>query len=195
MTVRPISPSDTGASVNGSFSRQVIKGGKCQVGLWRGYATVKAGVSYASLNILIPAQQKGVTDTASLVIDANSRIQSVSMRPLGALTLGTSTGKLKFAATLTAATAALYVESAAASSGVLAVAAAVETINGPLGTTVGSSDVTYKIFATDGVAAGSAAASTVTASVDTKILVEIGFWIPATFPTELEVGKAAPAVI
>lgn len=195
MAVREIATSDRSSRVGGSYSREVTRLGKLLHGVWRGYALLKAGVSYASLDIIIPAQQRGLVDTTGMVIDANSRIVSVSMCPRKALTLGASTGKLKLATALAAATATLYVETAAASSNALAVANPVETINGDAAVTVGGSDVTYKIYATDGAAGGSAAASTVSAASDTYIDVEIGFWKPAPFPSRLEVGTAAPAVL
>ena len=86
----------------------------------------------------------------------------------------------------------MYVESAAASSNILAVpAAAVETLNYDAAVTVGSSDVTYKIFATDGAAAGSAAASTMTVTEDTRIDVEIGFIAAALFGSTEDFGFLA----
>jgi hypothetical protein len=195
MAVKLLSPADKGARVLDSYSRGVIRNGKICNGNWWGYATVLKGASYASLDILIPAQQRGLIDTKSMIIDANSRIIAVGICPRGVLTLGAATGKLKFAPTLASATAALYVETAAAVAGSLAVATAVETINGPVGTTVGGTDVTYKLFATDGGVGAAAVASTMTATVDTIIDIEISFWVSAPFPTRLEVGKAAPAVL
>lgn len=193
MATKTIATSDRGAGVNGSYAREVTRLGKLLYGRWMGYATVKAGTLYNALDIIIPAQQRGVTDTTGLIIDANSRIISVGMAPRGVLTLGAATGKLKFATALAAATPTLYVESAAAVANSLAVAT-VESINGDAAVTVGGSDVTYKIYATDGGVGAAAAASTVTASVDTIIDVEISFWKPAPFPTRLEVGTVAPAV-
>jgi len=209
MVVRIISPSDKSARVNGSFAREVTKLGKTLHGVWMGYATLKAGASYASLDILIPAQQRGVIDTPSLIIEANSRIVSVSIRPRTVLTLGTATGKLKFASSLAAATAALYVETAAAVGGVLAVTVpaytpvtvppttpippAVETLN-ITSVVVGGADTTYRIYATDGGVGAAAVASSMSSPVDTYIDVEIGFSLFAPFPTILEVGKAAPPV-
>jgi hypothetical protein len=193
MAVRIIAPSDRGSNLNGSYAREVIRLGTRLHGVWRGYATVKAGVLAANLDIIVPSQQRGVADTATFVLDANTRIESIGFAPRGILTLGAATGKLKLAATLGAATAGIFVESAAAAANSLAIATA-QTINNP-SVTIGGSDLTFKIFATDGGAGGAAAASTVTATKDTIIDVEIGFWLPAPFPTRLQVGTSAPPVI
>jgi hypothetical protein len=87
----------------------------------------------------------------------------------------------------------LYVESAAAASNTLAVpAAAVEQLNFDAATTVGSSNVTYRLFATDGGAAGAAAASTMSVTTDTIIDVEIGFITVNPFGSREDFGFLAP---
>lgn len=191
MSVREIRPSDTITRGVGSYDRIGIRMGGLQYCEWTGYALIKAGGAVANLDILIPSQQKGKSDTTSLIIPAGSVIRSVGFRTLGNLTLGAATGKLKFATALNAATATLFVESAAASANNLpAQTAAVETQNiAPV--SVGGADVTYKLFATDGGAGAAAAASTVTATKDTKVLVRIAFFRFPPFPTEDEVGYSA----
>lgn len=194
MTAVGKSTSDGLSRSIGSYAREgVLIGDRIQC-RWHGYATVLAGVTAAALDITIPSQQRGKADTSQLILPANAFITSIGLHPQGALTLGAATGKLKLAATLTAATATLYAETAAAAANVLAKPANAN-VTSNLGVTLpsaGGSAVTFKIFATDGGAAGAAAASTVTAAVDTKVLVSIGFIVQAPFPTTDEVGYAAP---
>lgn len=176
-----------------AFTETVVSRGMYSYGFWRGFATLKAGVSYASVDIIRPSQHRGSPNNESMLIYANSRITGVRMINRGAITLGAATGKIKCAPTLTNATAALYVESAAAVSNTLAVpAAAVEQLNFDAATTVGASNVTYRLFATDGGAAGAAAASTMSVSTDTIIDVEIGFIIVNPFGSREDFGFLAP---
>lgn len=153
---------------------------------WYGIAVVPSGSAAASLSIKVPSQEKGFDDLSTLVIPANSEIISVGFKVTGNVTLGAATGKLKLAPALDASAADLYVESAAAAGGVLSAATALN--NNPLDatTTVGGADVTYSIYATDGAAGASAAASTVTATSDTRILVAISGYYPADFPGDNE---------
>lgn len=176
-----------------AFTETVVSRGMYSYGFWRGFATLKAGVSYASVDIIRPSQHRGSPNNESMLIYANSRITGVRMINRGAITLGAATGKIKCAPTLTAATAALYVESAAAVSNTLAVpAAAVEQLNFDAATTVGASNVTYRLFATDGGAAGAAAASTMSVTTDTIIDVEIGFMTVNPFGSREDFGFLAP---
>ena len=176
-----------------AFTETVVSRGMYSYGFWRGFATLKAGVSYASVDIIRPSQHRGSPNNESMLIYANSRITGVRMINRGAITLGAATGKIKCAPTLTNATAALYVESAAAASNTLAVpAAAVEQLNFDAATTVGASNVTYRLFATDGGAAGAAAASTMSVTTDTIIDVEIGFIVVNPFGSREDFGFLAP---
>jgi hypothetical protein len=176
-----------------AFTETVVSRGMYSYGFWRGFATLKAGVSYASVDIIRPSQHRGSPNNESMLIYANSRISGVRMINRGAITLGAATGKIKCAPTLANATAALYVESAAAASNTLAVpAAAVEQLNFDAATTVGSSNVTYRLFATDGGAAGAAAASTMSVTTDTIIDVEIGFITVNPFGSREDFGFLAP---
>lgn len=173
----------------GATAKQTLRLGTKEFFEWRGIAKVVPGATYASLDIKLPSGEKGFDDTSSLVIPANTEIVRVAFKCGGALTIGAATGKLKLATAVDAATADLYVESAAASSGTLA--AATVTNDNPLDatTTVGSSDVTYKIYATDGGAAGAATASTVSASTETLIYVVIAGYYPAAFPVDKDFGE------
>lgn len=176
-----------------AFTETVVSRGMYSYGFWRGFATLKAGVSYASVDIIRPSQHRGSPNNESMLIYANSRITGVRMINRGAITLGAATGKIKCAPTLTNATAALYVESAAAASNTLAVpAAAVEQLNFDAATTVGASNVTYRLFATDGGAAGAATASTMSVTADTIIDVEIGFITVNPFGSREDFGFLAP---
>ena len=187
-------PGDFKNKNDGTYNRTLMYLAGVEHGDWCGYALVNPGANYSSLDVIVPSQQRGKSDTTGLIIPAGSLIRSVGFRTLGNLTLGASSGKLKLATALAAATGTLYVESAAAASNTLAAqATAVETQN-VTPVTVGGSDVTYKLFATDGAAGASAAASTVSATKLTKILVRVSFIKFGAFPTEDEVGYAAPAV-
>lgn len=192
MALKVINTCDRQSSES-SFTETVVTRGMYSYGFWRGFATLKAGVSYASVDIVRPSQHRGTPNNESMLIYANSRITGVRFINRGAITLGAATGKIKLAPTLTNATAALYVESAAAASNVLAVpAAAVEQLNFDAATTVGSSNVTYRLFATDGAAGASAAASTMTVSTDTIIDVEIEFMVANPPGSREDFGFLAP---
>lgn len=192
MALKVINTCDRQSSES-SLTETVVSRGMYSYGFWRGFATLKAGVSYASIDIIRPSQHRGSPNNESMLIYANSRITGVRMINRGAITLGAATGKIKCAPTLTNATAALYVESAAAASNTLAVpAAAVEQLNFDAATTVGSSNVTYRLFATDGGAAGAAAASTMSVTADTIIDVEIGFITVNPFGSREDFGFLAP---
>lgn len=192
MALKVINTCDRQSSES-SFTETVVTRGMYSYGFWRGFATLKAGVSYASVDIIRPSQHRGSPDNASMLVYANSRISGVRLINHGAITLGAATGKIKCAPTLANATAALYAETVAAASNILAVpAAAAETLNFDAATTVGSSNVTYRLFATDGAAAGSAAASTMTVATDTIIDVEIGFMVANPFGSREDFGFLAP---
>lgn len=168
----------------GLTSKQTLPLGGKNFFTWYGVAVVPAGASVASLDIKIPSQEKGFDDLGSFVVPANTEILSVAFKVAGDVTLGAATGKLKLAPALDASAADLYVESAAASSGTLSAQTVVNDNPLDATTTVGGADVTYKLFATDGGAAGAAAASTVTATVDTRIHVAISGYYPASFPVD-----------
>lgn len=194
MTIKAIATSDSKSELIGSFSRVGVQIGGRLYCRWFGFANILAGVTSSAIDITIPSEQRGLADTVGLMIPANSQITRIALFPEGALTLGAATGKLKFASSLAAATVALYVESAAASGGVLAAPTNwVDQIN-TTSTTVGSSDVTYKLFATDGAAGASAAASTVTATKDTRVLVCIDFINYAPLPLSNQIPKITPKV-
>jgi len=196
MTATGKSTSDGLSRAVGSYSREGIRIGDRIFCQWSGFALVTAGATSAALDVIIPSQQRGKTDTIGLVIPANAVITSLGLRPLGNLVLAAATGKLKLATALNVATASLLAETAAAAAGTLtAVATANVTSNIALSpASIGASAVTFKVFATDGGAGGAAAASTVTAAKDTKVLVSIGFVVPAPFPTEGDVGFSAPKI-
>ena len=192
MPYLPINTCDR-LSPEASFKEQTVQHGKFQTGFWRGFALLRPGQSYASVDIIFPSQHRGTPNKTSALIYANTRIQSLGFMNRGLITLGAATGKIKLAPTLNAATTTLYVESAAAASNILAVPnAAVETLNWDAAVTVGSSDVTYRLFATDGAAAGAAAASTMSVTTDTYIDVEIGFIANTAFGAREDFGVLAP---
>lgn len=186
MSVLPIGLHNT---TGAPTEKQTIKFAGKQFFTWNAVAEVQPGVTAASLDLILPTTEKGWDNVTGLVIPANAQILAVGMKIAGALTLGAATGRLKLAATLTAATASLYVESAAAAANVLA-AQTVET-NNPLDATdsVGGSAVTYRLFATDGGAGGAAVASTVTASVLTRVHVRVAGYYPSPFPPDSEFGE------
>lgn len=199
MPIRTIAPSDRGARFNTSYARTVVDLG-CGIGTfeWSGYATVPAGSSIATtLDIIIPYQDgKGGQDTVGMVLHPNSFITKVGVRALGALVLGSPTGKLKFASSLTAATATQYVETPAATAFVLnAQAVMANTLNG-FGTaaSMGSSEVTFRLYATDGGSGAATVASTVQGKdgKEVKVLVTIAGYTFLSDPSELDVGFSLP---
>lgn len=192
MGYKPVNTCDRTSPMS-AFMEQTVQLGKFQTGFWRGFALLRAGQSYSSIDVTFPSQHRGTPNKTSALIYANSRIQSVGFINRGVITLGAASGKIKLAPTLTAATTTLYVESAAASSNILAVpSVAVENLNWDSAVTVGASDVTYRLFATDGGAAGAAAASTMSVTRDTYIDVEIGFITSIPFGAREEFGVLAP---
>ncbi len=174
-----------------------------------GYCIVPTGGTAASLPVIIPNQQKNLADVTGLVIPANAYIAQVGFCTRAAVTLGATTGKLKLAPALTTATAGLYVESAAAVSNTLASQSSAnaaketgrvnpDTLNyvqtqNITPVTVGGSPVTYSLYATDGGAAGAAAASTVTSPTSSvvKVLVRVQYLLFRQPPTEDEIGYSA----
>lgn len=187
-----VNPSDAVESNKGSFQNQAVRRFDGWVSCdWVGRAKVLSSGTVASLEVVRHNPQLGTAPNASLIIPANALITRVAFRTLGALTMGAATGKLKLAPTLTNSTAGLYVASAAASATVLAAQTDyVSTINTPAGVTVGSSEVTFKLFATDGATAGSEVASTVTATTDTEIIVVVSFLARDILPIDTSVYKA-----
>lgn len=183
-----IQPSDTHAGMleGAAFKNQSIRlGGFCFFE-WLGRGTVPSSGTVASISIRRPAPLKGQTALPDLIIPANTFITRLAFLPLGAITLGAATGKVKLATTLTNST--YQATSAAAVSNVLAVPAAeIESSSTGLrsltGVNVGTSDVTLKLFATDGAAAGSEVASTMTASTNTDVLVYVTGYCRVTFPS------------
>lgn len=191
MPIKAIATSDAKTEQSGSYSRTGVQIGGVQYCRWIGFANVLAGVTASSLDIIIPSQQRGLADTIGLIIDGRSNIQTIGIQPEGVLILGSSTGKLKFASTLASATTGLYVESAAASAGSLAVAPAIIQYNQPP-LSIGTNDLTFKLYATDGGAGASAGTSTVTAIKDTRVIVTICFTNYTPFPLSNEVPGLTP---
>jgi hypothetical protein len=193
MAVRKISPADKKSSQTGSFSREVLEIGGLHFGSWRGYGLIRAGATVSAIDIVIPSEQRGIANTTGLIIDGDSYITSVGLRTLGNITHAVGNGKIKLAPILASPTQAVYTELTAFSNVIAAGFTSVQNNNTATWTSVGSSPVTYRLFATDGAAGAAAAASTVTASVDTKILVMVNFYRHIPFPASTEFGIAAPS--
>lgn len=188
MAFHEISTADTRSETKGSFSRQVVRLGGIIYGHWTGYALLKAGASYASVDIILPSYQRSLNNVVGLKLDALTAITSIGMKALGPITLGAATGKLKFASSLNNAVATNYVESAAAVSNVLAKpTTASRQLNSAANWAIFTEERTFKIYATDGAAAGAAAASTMTVTTDTRILVELNFMGHAHFPSNEDI--------
>lgn len=180
--VNIVNPSDAVEAQRGSYKDQAVRNfdGSASA-LWYGRATVPSTGSVASLSIVRYEPQLDIAGNAAFTIPANSLITRIAFHVSGAVTLGAATGKLKLAPTIASNTAGHYVFSPAAVSNTLAANAAYEYNDSGYtagGVTVGNADVTFKIFATGGQAAGSDVASTVTATKDTDIIVAVGFITP-----------------
>lgn len=172
-----------------AYEREMLRVGGLLLFDWLGYALVRPGVTAAILDIIVPSRQRDVADTVGLVIPATAVITRVGVRVPSAVTLGAATGKLKIATSLTQNSAVLTATSAAASSNSLA--AAVFKVDNNLNvasTGVGGADVTYRIYATDGAALGSEAASTVTAAAETRLEVQICGYMHDDFALAGEAG-------
>ncbi len=181
-----ISTSDFNTRFDLSYARIGIDMNDHESYRWVGYVDVQAGASYASMDIITPARQKGKPDVTSLVIPGNSYIRHLAFKPLGNLTIGAATGKLKLATSLASVTAGLTVESAAASGGTLTAPTDEYQTRNITSVLVGSSDVTFKLFATD----GTTGASTVSTPDPkrTRILFMVAFIKFCRFPTEVEIS-------
>lgn len=191
MAFHEIATADTRSETKGSFSRQVVRLGGIVYGHWTGYALLKAGASYASVDIILPSYQRSLNNVVGLTLDTLTAVTSIGMKPLGPITLGAATGKLKFASSLANAVTTNYVESLPAASSVLAVSATpFRQLNGTANWTIFTGERTFKIYATDGAAAGAAVASTMSVTEDTRILVELNFMSHAHFPTEEDIPMA-----
>jgi hypothetical protein len=191
-------PSDTNAGMleGGAFKNQAIRLGGFGFFEWLGKATVPSTGAIASLNIRRPPPMKGQSAVSALIIPANTTLTRLAFLPLGEITLGAATGKIKLSATLTNTT--YQATSAAASSSVLAVPASeIESSSTGLrsltGVNIGTSEVTLKIFATDGASAGEAA-STMTATTDTDILVYVAGYCRVPFPSSESFLKDPPVI-
>lgn len=193
MAVNIVNPSDAVEAQRGSYKDQVVRTFEGAArGLWYGRATVPSSGTVASLNIVRYEPQLDIAGNAALTIPANSLITRIAFHLEGDITLGAATGKIKIAPTLTDNTSGLYLFSAAASSNTLAKNTAGAYTDSGLsvaGVSVGGADVTFKVFATGGQAAGSDVASTMTATTDTEIIVAIGFITPDEFIPPTQVFK------
>ncbi|MGB6301096.1 MAG: hypothetical protein WBF90_33645 [Rivularia sp. (in: cyanobacteria)] len=185
MAFHEIATADTRSETKASFSRQVTRIGGLLFGHWTGYALLKAGGSYASVDITLPSYQRSLNNKAELKLDNLSAITAIGFQPLGDITLGAATGKLKFASSLDEATATDYTESSAASGGTLSTSEdAYRKLNSPSNWTINSDgERIFKIYATNGGAGASATASTMSVTQDTRILIAVNFFAHAHFPT------------
>lgn len=181
-----ISTSDFNTRFDLSYARVGIDMNDHESYRWVGYVDVNAGGSYSSFDIITPSRQKGKPDVPSLIIPANSFITQVSFKPLGNLTMGAAAGKLKLATAIASTTAGLFTESVAASGGTLTKRDAEYAAQNITPVAVGTSDVTYKLFATDGTTAPSTVSTP--DPKKTRILVMVSFIKFCRFPTEIEVS-------
>lgn len=184
-----VSTSDFNTRFDLSYSRDGIDMNTYESYRWVGYVDVLPGASYASLDIITPSRQKGKADRPSLIIPGGSFIQQVSFKPLGNLTLAAATGKLKLATAVDAATATLISESAAAVGGTLTKVDNEYATRNITPVTVGTSDVIYKIFATNGATVASTVTTPTGATASTRILVMVSFVKFCRFPTEIEISS------
>lgn len=182
MSFRVISPSDKSAS-DGSWSNEAVRVGDGMIAFdWKGWVKLKAGTAANTFPIYRFDPQRGVAPKTALVIPANSFITKMgfffcdpsNVDKTFTVTNATSAGKIKLASGITVNTSGLFCNSAAASSGTHAhipfTAPARQVNITPV--TVGSSDITLRLFGSDGNATeGSAALSNLTVTVDTLIAV------------------------
>jgi hypothetical protein len=179
-----------------SYSNQAVNLGNGYVSFdWYGRVPLAAGVSYANAHILRYSDQKGKSPRSALIIPANSLITRIGIKH-GALTMGGATDKIKISSAVNTSTSGLYLLSAAASSNALAaITSWIYQNNGDAAVSVGSSDLTLKLFATDGNGTvGSQAASTMTSTAAQDILVRICGIAPLAEVPDSAITVAPPTV-
>lgn len=184
-----VSTSDFNTRFDLSYSRAGIDMNTHESYRWVGYADLKAGASYQSLDIITPSRQKGKADIPSMIIPANSFISQISFKPLDNLTFVAAAGKLKLASAITTVTTGLFTESIAATAGTLAKRDLEYAVQNVTGVSVGVSDIALKLFATDGTTAPSTVSPP--AGKSTRILVMVAFRKFCRFPTETEISALA----
>lgn len=171
-----------------SWARQACNHGDGWAGFeWVGRVTIPTTGTAASGDVVTYSEQKNIAPVTGLTLPANTVISRLAIMPMGAITLGAATGRVKLAATLTANTSGLFVNSAAAVSNVIAVSTDwSQQVNNPP-VTVGASAITLRLFATDGAAAGSEVASTFTATTATDVLVYVSGRIRSPLPNPKQI--------
>lgn len=179
MAVSIVNPSDAVEAQRGSYKDQAVRNfnGSASA-LWYGRATVPAAGAAANVDIIRYEPQLDFEGNLAFTIPANSLIHRIAMFRTGPLIMGAATGKIKIAPTLTNSTAGLYLSSPAAAANSLAANTGITYTDSGFsqaGVSVGASDVTYKLFATDGGAPGAEVASTMRATEDTDVIVAIAF--------------------
>lgn len=184
-----ISTSDFNTRFDLSYARCGIDMNTHESYRWVGYAELKAGASYQTLDVITPSRQKGKADIPNMIIPANSFISQISFKPIDALTFTAPGGKLKLASAITTVAAGLFTESIAATAGTLAKRDLEYAVQNNTGVSVGVSDLALKLFATD----GTTIASTVSgpAGKSTRVLVMVSFRKFCRFPTETEISALA----
>lgn len=192
MGINIISTADPRSPLQGSFKENVVQVGSYGFFEWYGIAKLEAGVRYSSLDLKCSSSHRGRANKQALVAPANSAITFVGLYLPTDIKVVTDTtgGVLKLATSLTASSATQYVVTAGASGGTIAKHAseanAVVTRTLPASAvTVGSSDVTFKIYGVDATtnSAGSAVADQFYSDVDTEIYGVIAGLVPLGFPS------------
>ena len=194
MSIKAIATSDAKSELIGSFARVGVQIGGLLYCRWMGFANILPGVTASVVDITIPSEQRGLPDIVGLMLPANSLIQSIGIHPQGNLTLGAATGKLKLAPALNTATTGLMVESPAAVANTLTAPTNPSIVRTVPSVSVGGADTVFRLFATDGGVGAAAAASTVTATQATRVLVCIDFINYAPFPLANQIPPITPRV-
>lgn len=189
-----ISPADRGNIHLGSFNRQLTVLGDKAFGYWCGYGELNPGILQASLNVITPSQQRGIENKKILRLPKKAFITSVAFQPLGDITLSAAGGFLKFSHSLTEDGVDLLSQNVFSDPAVGTLLAKPEESflkDFPFSAAKINSLLisTWRIYATD---ASGIAAATMSVRKKTKVLAAIGFYVPAPFPSEGEVGFAAP---
>lgn len=194
--VNYISPSDKGALFAGSHARQLTVVGDKAYGLWTGYATLKPDTVSTALDIITPSQQRGVANKERLRLPRKAIITSLAFRPIDDITLGVAGGYLKLSYSLAndggGADGSQSVYSTDTATALLRAKAPAYRLDFPFSTAAEvpvTTPTRWRIFATD---ASGLVSTTMRAEKKTKILAAIGFYLPYLFPSEGDVGYAAP---
>lgn len=179
-----VNPSDAVEPNAGSYKNQMVRQFDGSIsGTWYGRGTIPSSGTVASVDIKRYHPQIDIAPNGALILPANALVTRLAMKVTKPLTFAAVGDKLKLGIGLTDDTAGLSVTSAAAGTAGAFAAMTSYAVQSNIATPVatGASEVTFKLYATGGETLGDEVASTVTAAVDTDVLVCVSFKVLDVF--------------